>query len=94
MFYGDTVHSHCPRQEHFNKGEFAPSFDSPEAKKGWCLYQLGCKGPYTYNNCPTALFNQVNWPVQAGAPCIGCSEPNFWDDYSPFFHPIEDGPNT
>jgi ferredoxin hydrogenase small subunit/[NiFe] hydrogenase small subunit len=92
MFYGDTVHAHCPRQEHFNRGEFAPSFDSPEAKKGWCLYQLGCKGPYTYNNCPTALFNQVNWPVKAGAPCIGCSEPNFWDDYSPFFHPIEDGP--
>jgi len=94
LFYKDTVHAHCPRQEHFNKGEFAPSFDSPEAKKGWCLYKLGCKGPYTYNNCPTALFNQVNWPVKAGAPCIGCSEPNFWDDYSPFFHPIEDGPKS
>ncbi|GAB7023831.1 hydrogenase small subunit [Salidesulfovibrio brasiliensis] len=94
LFYADTVHAHCPRQEHFNKGEFAPSFDSKEAKKGWCLYKLGCKGPYTYNNCPTALFNQVNWPVQAGAPCIGCSEPNFWDDYSPFFHPIEDGSET
>lgn len=94
QFFGDTVHAHCPRQEHFNKGEFALSFDSPEAKKGWCLYQLGCKGPYTYNNCPTAMFNQVNWPVKAGAPCIGCSEPNFWDDYSPFFHPIEDGPES
>lgn len=91
MFYADTVHAHCPRQEHFNKGEFAPGFDSDEARKGWCLYKLGCKGPYTYNNCPTALFNQVSWPVQSGAPCIGCSEPNFWDDYSPFFHPIEDG---
>lgn len=94
MFYGDTVHDHCPRQEHFNRGEFAPDFESEEAKKGWCLYQLGCKGPYTYNNCPTSLFNEVNWPVQAGAPCIGCSEPNFWDDYSPFFHPIEDGPES
>lgn len=91
LFFGDTVHAHCPRQEHFNKGEFAQGFDSPEAKKGWCLYQMGCKGPYTYNNCPTALFNQVSWPVQAGAPCIGCSEPNFWDEYSPFFKPIEDG---
>jgi ferredoxin hydrogenase small subunit/[NiFe] hydrogenase small subunit len=94
MFFGDTVHAHCPRQEHFNKGEFALSFDSPEAKKGWCLYKLGCKGPYTYNNCPTEMFNQVNWPVKAGAPCIGCSEPNFWDDYSPFFHPIEDNPKS
>lgn len=91
QFYGDTVHDHCQRQEHFNRGEFVTSFDSPEARKGWCLYQMGCKGPYTYNNCPTSLFNEVNWPVKAGAPCIGCSEPNFWDDYSPFFHPIEDG---
>jgi [NiFe] hydrogenase small subunit len=24
-------------------------------------------------------FNQYNWPVQAGHPCIGCSQPNFWD---------------
>lgn len=92
MFYGDTVHDHCPRQKHFNQGEFALSFDSPEARKGYCLYQLGCKGPYTYNNCPTAMFNQVNWPVKAGAPCIGCSEPNFWDSYSPFYQPIMDGP--
>ena len=94
LFYGHTVHDHCPRQPHFNNGEFAPSFDSAEAKKGWCLYKLGCKGPYTYNNCPTELFNQVNWPVKAGAPCIGCSEPNFWDDYSPFFKPIIDGPKS
>ena len=94
QFFGRTVHDNCPRQKHFNAGEFAPAFDSAEAKDGWCLYRLGCKGPYTYNNCSTALFNQVTWPVQAGAPCIGCSEPGFWDDYSPFFHEIEDGPNT
>lgn len=92
MFYAETVHDQCPRKKHFNRGEFALSFDSPGAKKGYCLYQMGCKGPYTYNNCPTALFNQVSWPVQAGAPCIGCSEPNFWDNYSPFYRPIMDGP--
>ena len=32
-----------------------------------------------------ALFNDVNWPVAAGHPCIGCSEPNFWDKMTPFF---------
>jgi len=37
------------------------------------------------NNCPKILFNETNWPVQAGHPCIGCSEPNFWDDMSPFY---------
>jgi len=84
-FYGELVHDKCPRLPHFEAGEFAPSFDSEEAKKGWCLYELGCKGPMTYNNCPTALFNQTNWPVAAGHPCIGCSEPDFWDTMSPFY---------
>ena len=65
--------------------EFAKSFDSEEAKKGWCLYELGCKGPVTYNNCPKVKFNQTNWPIRAGAPCIGCSEPGFWDKLSPFY---------
>ena len=79
MFYGELVHDNCPRLPHFEASEFAPSFDSEEAKKGYCLYELGCKGPVTYNNCPKVLFNQVNWPVQAGHPCLGCSEPDFWD---------------
>lgn len=85
MFYGESVHDQCERLPHFENGEFAPSFESEEAKKGWCLYELGCKGPSTFNNCPKIKFNQTNWPVQAGHPCIGCSEPNFWDDLSPFY---------
>ena len=91
MFFGKSVHEMCERLPHFENGEFADSFDSEEARKGWCLYNLGCKGPSTYNNCPTAKFNPldekagVNWPVAAGHPCIGCSEPNFWDQMSPFY---------
>ncbi len=85
LFYGQTVHDNCSRLKHFDAGEFAPSFGSEEAKKGWCLYELGCKGPNTYNNCPVVKFNQTNWPVQAGHPCIGCSEPDFWDEMSPFY---------
>jgi ferredoxin hydrogenase small subunit/hydrogenase small subunit len=84
MFYGTTVHDRCERRVHFDKGEFALSFSSEEARKGWCLHKLGCRGPWTYNNCSTALFNQTNWPIRAGAPCIGCSEPRFWDDLAPF----------
>ena len=84
-FYGLTVHEQCPRLKHFEAGEFAKSFDSEEAKKGWCLYELGCRGPETNNNCPKVLFNSTNWPVQAGHPCIGCSEPKFWDTMTPFY---------
>lgn len=84
--YGETVHDQCERRAHYDNGEFAPSFESPEAKKGYCLYQLGCKGPETFNNCPKVKFNmKTSWPVQAGHPCIGCSEPDFWDNYSPFY---------
>lgn len=85
MFYGESVHDLCERREHFEAGEFAPSFDSQEAKKGWCLYELGCKGPVTMNNCPKLKFNGSNWPVGAGHPCIGCSEPGFWDTMTPFY---------
>lgn len=85
MFYGKSVHELCERRKHFDAGEFAPSFDSEEARKGWCLYELGCKGPVTMNNCPKARFNDTNWPVGAGHPCIGCSEPNFWDTMGPFY---------
>lgn len=85
IFFGESVHEKCERLPHFEAGEFADSFSSEEARKGWCLYNLGCKGPSTYNNCPTARFNDTNWPVGAGHPCIGCSEPDFWDQLSPFY---------
>jgi coenzyme F420-reducing hydrogenase gamma subunit len=84
--YGKTIHDQCPRRSHFEMGEFVPSFGSEEAKKGFCLYNVGCRGPETYNNCPTVKWNDgVSWPVQAGHPCIGCSEPNFWDKFTPFY---------
>jgi [NiFe] hydrogenase small subunit len=84
--YGKTVHDQCPRRGHFENGEFVTEFGSEEAKMGYCLYEMGCKGPDTFNNCPTAKFNDgTSWPVEAGHPCIGCSEPDFWDKMSPFF---------
>ncbi len=84
--YGKTVHDQCQRRGHFENGEFVTQFGSEEAKMGYCLYEMGCKGPDTFNNCPTAKFNDgTSWPVEAGHPCIGCSEPDFWDKMSPFF---------
>ena len=91
MFYGQSVHELCERLDHFFNYEFAPSFDSEEAKKGWCLYELGCKGPIAHNACATLKFNQgVSWPIQSGHGCIGCSEPNFWDKDS-FYKPLSAG---
>jgi len=84
--YGSTIHDKCPRRSHFENGEFVTEFGSEEAKLGYCLYQMGCKGPETYNNCPTVKFQGgTSWPIQAGHPCMGCSEPNFWDTMTPFY---------
>ena len=84
--YGKTIHDLCPRRSHFENEEFVTEFGSEEAANGYCLYQLGCRGPETYNNCPIAKFNDgTSWPVEAGHPCIGCSEPKFWDTMTPFY---------
>ena len=79
-FYGQNIHDRCYRRPFYERGEFAETFDDEGARKGWCLYKLGCKGPTTYNACTTTKWNEgTSWPVEAGHGCIGCSEPNFWD---------------
>lgn len=87
--YGHRIHDLCERRGHFDAGEFVQSFGDENAKNGYCLYKMGCKGPYTFNNCSKLRFNShTSWPIQAGHGCIGCSEPNFWDTMSPFEEPI------
>jgi [NiFe] hydrogenase small subunit len=84
--YGKTIHDQCPRRSHFEQDEFVEEFGSEEAAMGYCLYKMGCRGPETYNNCPIVKFNDgTSWPIEAGHPCIGCSEPDFWDKMSPFY---------
>jgi hydrogenase small subunit len=80
VFYGQSIHDRCYRRPFYDKGLFAETFDDEGAKKGWCLYKLGCKGPTTYNACATTKWNDgTSFPIEAGHPCIGCSEPDFWD---------------
>ncbi len=89
--YGKRIHDQCERRGHFDAGEFVQEFGDEGAKKGYCLYKVGCKGPYTFNNCSRERFNQhMSWPVQAGHGCIGCSEPDFWDKMGPFEMPLAD----
>jgi hydrogenase small subunit len=79
-FYGETIHDRCYRRPFYDQGKFAMSFDDEAARRGWCLFKLGCKGPVTYNACATTKWNDgTSFPIQSGHGCIGCSEPNFWD---------------
>src|ERR1700722_3370203 len=80
VFFGNTIHDRCYRRPFYDQGKFAKSFDDEGARNGWCLYELGCKGPTTYNACATLKWNGgVSFPIQSGHGCIGCSEPGFWD---------------
>ena len=79
-FYGKTIHDRCLRRPFYEAGKFANSFDDESAREGWCLYKLGCKGPTTYNACASLKWSGgLSFPIQSGHPCLGCSEPNFWD---------------
>ncbi len=84
--YGQTIHDTCPRRANYEEGNFAQAFGDEGHLNGYCLYELGCKGPETHNNCSRVKFNQgTSWPIGAGHPCIGCSEPDFWDEMTPFY---------
>ena len=85
MFYGQRIHDKCYRRAFFDAGQFVESWDDDAARKGWCLYKMGCRGPTTYNSCSTFKWNNgVSFPIGSGHPCIGCSEAGFWDN-GPFY---------
>ncbi|MDQ7066686.1 MAG: hydrogenase small subunit [Sulfurimonas sp.] len=81
--YSTRIHDNCERRGHFELGEFVKEWGDDGAKKGYCLFEMGCKGPYAYANCPSMKFNDgTSWPVQAGHGCMGCTEVGFFDKYA------------
>jgi hydrogenase small subunit len=84
--YGKRIHDNCERRSHFDAGQFVRKWGDEGHRLGWCLYEMGCKGPAAYKNCPTVKYNEgTSWPVQAGHGCIACAAPNFWDTMTPFY---------
>ncbi|MCU0506438.1 MAG: hydrogenase small subunit [Chloroflexi bacterium] len=84
--YGGLIHNQCERRAHYEFGEYVLAWGDEGAQKGWCLYKMGCKGPETYANCATQRYaDGTSWPIKAGAGCIGCAMPDFWDTMSPFY---------
>ncbi len=70
------IHDQCPRRPHFDAGQFVKQYGDYGHREGWCLYEMGCKGPQTYAGCSTRHFNEIPdvWPIGIGAPCVGCTE--------------------
>jgi hydrogenase small subunit len=89
QFFGNRIHDTCYRRPFFNAGQFVEKPDDDAAKKGWCLYKIGCRGPTTYASCGNLRwFGGISYPIQSGAPCIGCADKNFWDN-GPFFERLK-----
>ncbi len=81
LFYGQSVHNRCINRNFLDDGIFAARFGDEG-----CLLELGCKGPFTHADCPIRLWNGgVNWCINAGSPCIGCTEKGFPDEHSPIY---------
>jgi hydrogenase small subunit len=85
-FYGKLIHENCPRRAYFDEGKFAKKFGDEG-----CLYELGCKGPITHADCPLRRWHGgTNWVIGAGAPCNGCTQPEFPNETAPFYEKLVD----
>jgi hydrogenase small subunit len=81
LFFNHTIHTRCINRDYLDEGVFAQNF----GEEG-CLLELGCKGPFSYGDCPIRLWNgSVNWCIAAGSPCMGCTEEGFPDGHSPLY---------
>ncbi len=86
--HGQIIHDTCERRGHFNAGRFVKEWGDEGHRLGWCLYEMGCKGPVATFNCPTVRWNDgTNWPVGAGHGCIACAAPGFFD--RPIYEPVD-----
>lgn len=84
--HGKRIHDNCERRAHFDAGQFVRQWGDEGHRLGWCLYEMGCKGPEAYFNCPSVKWNEgTSWPVQGGHGCIGCAAEHNWDKLSPFY---------
>lgn len=92
VFYGQNQHDNCERRGHFDAGRYKIDWGDPQ-QQDWCLYLKGCKGPVAYQDCWKRLWNsRTNYCVRANLPCVACSEPEFYESFSPLYehqHDVE-----
>lgn len=73
MFFSKLIHDECPRFADYEREKFARTFGDEG-----CFFKLGCLGPITKADCNLRQWNAgTNTCIRAGAPCIGCSGPEF-----------------
>jgi len=80
-FFQPNVHATCSLFDDFvsgNKAEYVGD--------DGCTADVGCAGFYAFCDDSDRMRNDGTAICRtAGAPCIGCVEPGFWDRFSPFY---------
>jgi len=85
IYFSESIHDNCRRRAHFDANRFLEDWNNPEQKE-WCLAKKGCKGPLAKSDCPIRRWNDgINFCIDCGAPCMGCGEPEFYEDMSPLY---------
>jgi hydrogenase small subunit len=83
--FARKVHDTCHRRPHYDVGNYLYDWNKA-SERHFCLLMKGCKGPETHADCPTIKWNDgVNWCGENNAPCAGCTEPKFYEDFSPLY---------
>jgi len=91
--HGMTIHNNCERRKYYDAGQFVREWGDEGHRLGWCLYEMGCKGPDAYFNCPTVRWNEAtSWPVKAGHGCIACASDYNWDRMYPLYERLKNVP--
>lgn len=84
--HGQRVHDNCERRAFYDAGLFVRKWGDEGHRLGWCLYEMGCKGPEANFNCPTIRWNEgTSWPVKGGHGCIACANDHNWDNVYPLY---------
>ncbi|MCX7858368.1 MAG: hydrogenase small subunit [Deltaproteobacteria bacterium] len=85
LYFSQSIHDNCRRRAHFDAGRMLTDWNDPN-QKDYCLIEKGCKGPAAKSDCPIRRWNDgINFCIDCGAPCVGCSEPGFYSEMSPIY---------
>ena len=89
--YGQEIHEHCERHQYYESHQFVQAWGDAGHRAGWCLFQMGCRGPRARANCNVVRWNDgTGWPIGAGHGCIACTTSHFWDNQKNFYVALSD----
>lgn len=80
QWYGMLIHQGCVRNEYH---EYRVE-DRDFGERGCLFFHLGCRGPLAHGPCNKLLWNRRSSKTRIGAPCVGCTQPDFPQPH-PFF---------